>query len=54
MWLYRTSRDASRLIALYEYTETREGDHPPLKNFSKGFRAGFTRMVTPVIATFPA
>ena len=35
MWLYRTSRDASRPIALYEYTETREADHP--RKFLEGF-----------------
>ena len=35
MWLYRTSRDASRPIALYEYTETREANHP--QKFLEGF-----------------
>jgi len=35
MWLYRTSGDTNCPIVLYEYTETREDDHP--QKFLEGF-----------------
>jgi transposase len=35
MWLYRTSGDTNRHIVLYEYTETRQDDHP--QKFLEGF-----------------
>lgn len=35
MWLYSTKEDASSPIRIFDYTETRNGDHA--KNFLKGF-----------------
>ncbi len=36
MWEYHTGRDAGEQIALFEYTETREGEHP--QKYLEGFQ----------------